>query len=105
MNEIIIAIIAAIAPVTTAIVGALQSRSSKRASARQSIELWIMHDQLNWLLKKQLPRHFERVVEEFELYHAKGGNSVVDGEVEEYKAWVNSLSKSLNKKGAKNAQK
>lgn len=95
MNEVIVASIAALAPITTVIVGAVQNRSSKRASSRQSIELWIMHDQLNWLLKKQLPRHFERVFEEYELYHKKGGNGVVESEVNEYKRWVNNLAKEI----------
>lgn len=93
MEGVIIAIIASVAPITTVIVGAIQNRSSKRASSRQSIELWIIHDQLNWLIKKQLPRHYERVIEEFDLYHNRGGNGVVEVEVDEYKRWVNTLNK------------
>ena len=89
-DAIVIALIAAIggvAPTVATIVTALiQARSNSRNFAKQSIFRLIDEDKTE-ALYGNMPVNYQNVLDEYDEYHKKGGNSYVTEKVEAYKAW------------------
>ena len=100
--ELIIAIIASIAPITTVIVGAMQSRASSRRTARYTIISLIVVDHVR-VLEGTLPENYQAIHEEFDLYLKSGGNSYIEEKVRNYDKWHHQLL-ATKKKGDKDAK-
>lgn len=87
MNEIIIAAISAGLPTVATIVnGMLQAKTAARNAAKQSILQMILEDRMDWRDGK-LPSNYQAILHEFDIYTKAGGNSYVEGRVQEYKSW------------------
>ncbi len=98
-DAVIIALISAGIPaVVTVITAAIQARGSKRRSAQQSILTWIMHDQLQYEHMGELPKHYEKIHREYDVYHENGGNGIITEEVRQYDEWLKGIEKKINSK-------
>ena len=86
MNDIFIALIAAIPTTTTIVVGAMQNRASKRRSARNAITGLMVEDHVR-VSEGKAPENEQAIHEEFDIYRKSGGNSYIQGKVENYDAW------------------
>lgn len=86
-DVIVVAIVGAIASITTTVITAiLQARASSRHSAKQSIFQMILEDHVA-VQEGHLPTNYQNVLDEYDIYHSKGGNSYVTQKVEEYRKW------------------
>lgn len=87
-NEIIIAVITALVPVTTTIVTSrAHNKTFERNAAKHTILQMIMEDRLNIHEGKPV-MNYQAVLHEFDIYTAQGGNSYIKDKVEEYKKWL-----------------
>ena len=102
MMDLLIALVAVVPTVTTVIVGALQNRASKRRSSRSAITGLIVEDHVR-VAEGQAPENEQAIHEEFDIYKSAGGNSYIQGKVENYDRWHTQLLV-IKKKGAKNAK-
>ena len=89
-DPVIIALIGAIAgglPTVATIVSAiLQSRSSRRNFAKQSI-LNLINEDKTEALYGHMPDNYQNVLHEYDEYSKNGGNSYVSEKVDGYKKW------------------
>ena len=91
MSEpIIIALISAIAAglptLATIITAILQSRSSAKHAAKQSILQMILEDHVA-AQEKHAPSNYQNILNEYDVYSKNGGNSYITDKVTEYKSW------------------
>lgn len=97
-DAVLIACISAGIPAAvTLITAAIQAKGSKRRSAQQSILTWIMHDQLQYEQMGELPKHYEKIHAEYDIYHANGGNGIITEEVRQYDEWYKKIEKNIKK--------
>lgn len=83
---IITAICAGLAPLATIISAIMQSRSTKRNFAKQSI-LNLINEDKTEALYGNIPDNYQNILHEYDIYHKNGGNSYVTEKVEAYKRW------------------
>jgi len=102
MNDVLLAFIAIIPTTTTLIVGALQDRAGKRRSSRNAITGLIIEDHVR-VAEGKAPENEQAIHEEFDIYKKAGGNSYIQGKVENYDRWHSQL-KVIKKEGAKDAK-
>lgn len=96
-DSIIIALITAGFPtLTTAITAAIQSRTSKKNAAKQSILQMILEDHMA-VQEGHLPTNYQNVLHEFDIYSKNGGNSYVHDKVEAYKKWFIEIERNRQK--------
>lgn len=81
----------------TIVTACIQSRASKRHSAKQSILQMVMEDQLNWSLFKKLPTNYSDIMHEYDEYHKNGGNGEVTRRVEDYLHWRDDIQNNMKK--------
>ena len=94
---IIIALITAGFPtLTTAITAAIQSRTSKKNAAKQSILQMILEDHMA-VQEGHLPTNYQNILHEFDIYSKNGGNSYVHDKVEAYKKWFIEIERNRQK--------
>lgn len=96
MKEVIIALITvAIPSVTTIITSLLAKRENYMHNAKQSIFQLIIEDKIR-VYEGGIPENKQSILEEYDTYSKKGGNSYVHEKVESYLKWYTSV---INKEG------
>lgn len=100
MNDVVInsLITAGLPALVTLITFFSTNRSAKMHAAKQSILQMIMEDKVAWLIDKDFPTNYGRVLDEYEIYHKNGGNGEVTKKVNEYKKWYEEVENSLKQK-------
>lgn len=105
-NEVLVALIAIIPTMTTVITSLLGNRrnayiqkvrdeESRRDQAKNSINLLILHDKVNWGLGRQLPTNLDNILVEMDKYENNYGNSYMHKLVNEYEEWYKSVEKEV----------
>lgn len=90
-ESVLIALISAGLPTLATIVTTIfRGRASARHSAKQSILQMIMEDHLA-AAEKRLPTNYQNILQEYDIYHSKGGDTYVTEKVNEYKKWFTAL--------------
>lgn len=102
MNDVLLSLIAIIPTTTTVVVGAIQNRSSVRRSSRNAITGLIIEDHVR-VAEGKAPENEQAIHEEFDVYKRAGGNSYIQGKVENYDRWHSQL-KVIKKEGVKDAK-
>lgn len=94
-TAIIIAIIVAVTDIIISIINncklTKQGKENKMFSAKQSILQMINEDFVAVELRNVLPTNHSRILYEYDIYKANGGNSDIDEKMEEYRHWYSSL--------------
>lgn len=86
-ESVLIALISAGLPTLATIVTTIfRGRASAKHSAKQSILQMIMEDHLA-VAEKRLPTNYQNILQEYDIYHSKGGDTYVTEKVNEYKQW------------------
>lgn len=94
----IIDLIKVLLPCAVTLITARHSlRTAKMHSAKQSILQMIMEDKVAWIIDKDFPTNYGRVIDEYVVYHKNGGNGEVTKKVDEYKKWYGDIEQSLKK--------
>lgn len=96
-NDIVELFQIALPVITTIVTYRHSDKTAKKHAAKQSILQMIMEDYIMWERKK-FPVNYGRIVDEYAVYHANGGNGEVTKKVEEYKNWYTEIEESLRKK-------
>lgn len=90
-ESVLIALISAGLPTLATIVTTVfRGRASAKHSAKQSILQMIMEDHLA-VAEKRLPTNYQNILQEYDVYHSKGGDTYVTQKVLEYKSWFTAL--------------
>lgn len=90
-ESVLIALISAGLPTLATIVTTIfRGRASAKHSAKQSILQMIMEDHLA-VAEKRLPTNYQNILQEYDIYHSKGGDTYVTEKVNEYKKWFTAL--------------
>ena len=90
-ESVLIALISAGLPTLATIVTTIfRGRASAKHSAKQSILQMIMEDHLA-VAEKRLPANYQNILQEYDIYHSKGGDTYVTEKVNEYKQWFTAL--------------
>lgn len=90
-ESVLIALISAGLPTLATIVTTIfRGRASAKHSAKQSILQMIMEDHLA-VAEKRLPTNYQNILQEYDIYHSKGGDTYVTEKVNEYKQWFIAL--------------
>lgn len=90
-ESVLIALISAGLPTLATIVTTIfRGRASAKHSAKQSILQMIMEDHLA-VAEKRLPTNYQNILQEYDIYHSKGGDTYVTEKVDEYKQWFTAL--------------
>lgn len=90
-ESVLIALISAGLPTLATIVTTIfRGRASAKHSAKQSILQMIMEDHLA-VAEKRLPTNYQNILQEYDIYHSKGGDTYVTEKVNEYKQWFTAL--------------
>ena len=90
-ESVLIALISAGLPTLATIVTTIfRGRASAKHSANQSILQMIMEDHLA-VAEKRLPTNYQNILQEYDIYHSKGGDTYVTEKVNEYKQWFIAL--------------
>lgn len=94
-KTIIVAIIVAIADIIISIINnckiTKQRKENKIFSAKQSILQMVNEDYTAVEVRQKLPTNHSRILYEYDIYKANGGNSDIDEKMEEYRQWYSSL--------------
>lgn len=94
-TAIIIAIIVAVTDIIISIINncklTKQGNDNQMFAAKQAILQMINEDYIAVELRHKLPSNHSRILYEYDIYKAKGGNSDIDEKVEEYLKWYSSL--------------
>lgn len=97
MESILVALISAGVPaLATVITYCLQARTNRRHQAKQSILQEIIEDKVGWYCDHQFPENQQRIQDEYDTYHANGGNGTITRKVNEYNAWVAEINEGLS---------
>ena len=86
-TEIIKVLIPAI---VTMISSALLKRQANKHNTRSNIMQLIIEDHVR-VMEGKLPENRQLIHEEFDEYKRSGGNSYIDGKIDEYEKWYKSL--------------
>lgn len=90
-ESVLIALISAGLPTLATIITTIfRGRASAKHSAKQSILQMIMEDHLA-VAEKRLPTNYQNILQEYDIYHSKGGDTYVTEKVNEYKKWFTAL--------------
>lgn len=90
-ESVLIALISAGLPtIATIVTTVFRGRASAKHSAKQSILQMIMEDHLA-VAEKRLPTNYQNILQEYDVYHSKGGDTYVTEKVNEYKQWFIAL--------------
>lgn len=90
-ESVLIALISAGLPtIATIVTTVFRGRASAKHSAKQSILQMIMEDHLA-VAEKRLPTNYQNILQEYDVYHSRGGDTYVTEKVNEYKQWFTAL--------------
>lgn len=100
LKDIIVALIVAGVPtIAGAFCTYFQNRLTKKHAAKQSILQLIMEDQMNYWHNGTLPVNYIAIHDEYDEYHANGGNHYITSKVVEYDNWIKLITKERKKDG------
>lgn len=92
-ESVLIALISAGLPtIATIVTTVFRGRASAKHSAKQSILQMIMEDHLA-VAEKRLPTNYQNILQEYDVYHSKGGDTYVTQKVLEYESWFAGIEK------------
>lgn len=91
MITIFLGVIAIVPPTLTVVLSALQSRFSKRESARQAILLLMIEDKVAYYTDGSLPANYQNILHDFDIYKKAYGNSYVEAKIKEYEHWIKQI--------------
>ena len=92
-ESVLIALISAGLPtIATIVTTVFRGRASAKHSAKQSILQMIMEDHLA-VAEKRLPTNYQNILQEYDVYHSRGGDTYVTQKVLEYKSWFARIEK------------
>lgn len=93
MENIIIAIISVLIPsITTIITSLLAKKDNYMHNAKQSIFQLIIEDKIR-VAEGGIPENKKSILEEYDVYSKKGGNSYVHEKIDNYLSWYSSVIK------------
>lgn len=74
-----------------------QKIAAARNDAKQSILQMMMEDKVDYHLDHKLPENYSRIHEEYDTYHANGGNGLMTKKMLEYEEWYKQIEKQVIK--------
>lgn len=74
-----------------------QKIAAARNDAKQSILQMMMEDKVDYHLDHKLPENYSRIHEEYDTYHANGGNGLMTKKMLEYEEWYKQIEKQVVK--------
>ena len=103
--EVLVALIGAIVTIFTIVYQTrktnqkldTQKADTERNNAKQSILQLIMEDKVDYYCDHKLPENRNRIHDEYDVYHANGGNGTMTKKVAEYDKWYEGLERKLIK--------
>lgn len=73
-----------------------QDRDSRRNEAKQSILQMMMEDKVDYYHNRRIPENYNRIHEEYDVYHANGGNGLMTKKVIEHDKWYEEIAAQMN---------
>lgn len=105
MKEILIALITvAIPSVTTIITSLIAKRENYMHNAKQSIFQLIIEDKIR-VAEGGIPENKKSILEEYDTYSKKGGNSYVHEKVDSYLEWYSKVIRKGENSGNRRTKK
>lgn len=96
MTEVLVAIIGAIATITTTIISSKKQKSlTERYDAKNSIMMMIHEDRL-LVQEGHFPVNYQNILHEFDIYRKNGGNSYIEEKIDSYKKWFRKVEAQLH---------
>lgn len=105
MIEIIVALIGAVTTIFTIVWQSRktnqrldeQKTTSARNDAKQSILQMIVEDKVDYYLNHKLPENYTQIHDEYDVYHANGGNGRTTKKVKEHDRWYEQIEEQIAK--------
>ena len=106
MTEIIVAVISAIVTIFSVIWSNKKTDkkldahkiASDRNDAKQAILQMMTEDKVDYHFSHRLPENHARIHEEYDIYHANGGNGLMTKKLKEYDEWYAEIEKRITQK-------